>query len=381
MKETRSDIQNAKHLVFSAGGMYLIKFYGVIRQCIQSKHLDISKIKSIYGTSAGGIIGAIVAMSASVVMDWDWMDHYFYNRDMMQLSRIRYWSVSTLTTIYNSYGIYDKSFIDRLISPIFFHHHIDLSTITLAAFYLLTGIRFVCMVTRYDTLESVELSADTHPTMSLLDALYATSCVPLLYRPYKWEPPEGPAVWYIDGGIRATYPMEACIKKWGHDCIFGFCVDQLEPPDPPDGLPTNLLQYVISLLLRILFTHQFQVRESSEQHLFIKLESNISVMKVMKCTESRKAVIDRGSAEWDAYIKEMEVLSSENTDAYNAGDPKEAGDEVVDTKEANDEVGDEVVDTKEANDEAGDEVVDTKEANDEVGDEVVDTKETCYHSW
>ena len=296
-----SVIQDAQHLVFSSGGIYLVKMYGMIRACIQNRHLSISKIKSIYGTSAGAIIGAIVSMSASVLIDWDWMDHYFYNRDMMQICRVNYWSMSTLTTIYKSYGIYDKKFIASLIGPIFFHHQIQLDEITLEKFDLLTGIRFTCMATRYDTLESIELSAETHPTMTLLDALYATSCVPFIHRPYKWIPSEGEAVWYIDGGIRATYPFEACTKKYPTDIIFGVCVYQLPQTETSDCLPDTLLDYAIVLIRRLVFATQHHIQHSTS-HQFFLATGNISVMDAVKCMDARRRMIDNGSEEWIRYM-------------------------------------------------------------------------------
>ena len=56
-----------KHLVISGGGPIMIQTLGAIQHLEKNGFLNLSEIQSIYGTSAGGIVGTLICLK----YDWE----------------------------------------------------------------------------------------------------------------------------------------------------------------------------------------------------------------------------------------------------------------------------------------------------------------------
>ena len=55
-----------KHLVFSGGGPSMIQSIGCLQHLAETGYLEIDNIVSVYGTSAGAIVAALVCLK------YDW---------------------------------------------------------------------------------------------------------------------------------------------------------------------------------------------------------------------------------------------------------------------------------------------------------------------
>ena len=56
-----------KHLVFSGGGPIMIQILGAIQEIEKKNFFYLNNIESIYGTSAGAIIGVLICLK----FDWE----------------------------------------------------------------------------------------------------------------------------------------------------------------------------------------------------------------------------------------------------------------------------------------------------------------------
>ena len=73
--------------------------------------------------------------------------------------------------------------------------------------------------------EKIDFSWKTHPDWKLLDVVYCSSCLPILFSPFLTE--EGDC--YIDGGILNNYPVIHCQNAIeDHDTIFGIIKTNFE---------------------------------------------------------------------------------------------------------------------------------------------------------
>ena len=61
-----------KHLVISGGGPTMIQTLGSIQHLEENKFIDFNNIETIYGTSAGAIIGVLICLK------YDWTTLYDY---------------------------------------------------------------------------------------------------------------------------------------------------------------------------------------------------------------------------------------------------------------------------------------------------------------
>jgi predicted acylesterase/phospholipase RssA len=76
-----------KHLVISGGGHVLFQTLGAIQHLCENNFIDISNVESIFGTSAGALIGAIICMK----FDWETVNDYLIKRPWHDLFKIYQW--------------------------------------------------------------------------------------------------------------------------------------------------------------------------------------------------------------------------------------------------------------------------------------------------
>ena len=65
-----------KHLVISGGGPNILTLYGALKNLNQNDYWTIENIKSIYGTSAGSLIGLFIILN----LEWEELDNYLIKR-------------------------------------------------------------------------------------------------------------------------------------------------------------------------------------------------------------------------------------------------------------------------------------------------------------
>lgn len=65
-----------KHLVISGGGPTIIQTLGAIQYLFEHNFIDIDNIQSIYGTSAGALLGTILCLR----LEWDDITDYIIKR-------------------------------------------------------------------------------------------------------------------------------------------------------------------------------------------------------------------------------------------------------------------------------------------------------------
>ena len=65
-----------KHIVINGGGPSGLLSYGALRYLFKKNFLNMENIKSIYGTSIGGVFGVMLSLK----YDWDTLDDYLTKR-------------------------------------------------------------------------------------------------------------------------------------------------------------------------------------------------------------------------------------------------------------------------------------------------------------
>ena len=73
---------NIKHLVISGGGPSFFQYLSAIQNLEKHNFIDLTKIESIYGTSAGAIVGTLLCLKFN---DWDTINDYFYKTTMARI--------------------------------------------------------------------------------------------------------------------------------------------------------------------------------------------------------------------------------------------------------------------------------------------------------
>jgi len=192
-----------KHLVISGGGAAGFSFYGALKHTHENGLWNIADIERIYATSAGSIISVFLSLG----YEWQTIDDYIIKRPWNQVYKCEL--PMAIQAIKNQ-GLFGQSVIQETFTPLFNGKDISLD-ITLDDFYEYNKKELHFITTDYDSFDYIDVSYKTHPKWRVIDAVYASCCLPLLFSPFYKE-----SHVYFDGGIRMNYPLQVCLDGGCH---------------------------------------------------------------------------------------------------------------------------------------------------------------------
>lgn len=191
-----------KHLVISGGGITGFSFYGALKESEKMGKWNMENIESIYGTSVGSLLAVILALK----YDWETIDDYFIKRPWHNLYKFNAYSI--IEGIHRR-GIFTKQVIEDTLSPLLSARDIPL-TVTMRELYDRTNMELHIFMTEIHSFSLINLSYMSHPDMKIVDAVYCSCAVPLLFSPLIDV--HDPTKCYCDGGMIANYPILQCIE-------------------------------------------------------------------------------------------------------------------------------------------------------------------------
>jgi predicted acylesterase/phospholipase RssA len=185
-------------LVISGGGQTGFTFYGVLREANKQGYWDIENIKSIYGTSVGMIVSIILCLK----YDWETVDNYLINRPWHTVFKFDIYSV---IQSFEKRGIFTVDTIAQILMPLFSGKDVPVD-ITLVEFYALNGIDLHFFATEVNSFKVVDISHKTHPDLRVIDAVYCSSTLPIIFAPHI----SGDEC-FVDGGVMCGYPIQQAL--------------------------------------------------------------------------------------------------------------------------------------------------------------------------
>lgn len=189
-----------KHLVISGGSVWGLSAFGIIFEAISSGFLHPDDIKSIYGTSIGALVGLIFALKIDHII----LKEYLINRPWELVCKK---SMCSVLEIFENKGMIQQTFFIKFFTPLFKSVDLDIN-ITMLDLYNYNGIDFHIFVTELNSFKLVDISYKTHPEWSVLDAIYGSCAIPLLFPPMIKNDE-----CFIDGGFFLNYPISKCIEN------------------------------------------------------------------------------------------------------------------------------------------------------------------------
>lgn len=294
---------NIEHLVIAGGGHHGLSMYGVLRESNKSGFWKIENIKTIYCTS----IGTINAVSIALHYPWDDLDDFLLKRPWQNVFKV---DINTLLNTYDNKGIFDKKIIKESLGPLLMGKGLEIDT-TLFEFYEKTQIEIHFIITELNNFELIDVSYKTHPEWKLIDTVFFSACLPILFSPELVE-----NKCYIDGGILTNYPLKICIDSIGHentDSIFGI---NLKPIQRITSITSESTMYdYIFILLNKIFSKASNNNNNKykiKNEIIIHGVSSTSVFDIVDgftSYERRKLLIDSGVELWE---KQKDLLCSGN---------------------------------------------------------------------
>jgi predicted acylesterase/phospholipase RssA len=188
-----------KHIVISGGAEWGFTGFGILYEAIETGFVNMEDIESMYMCSAGSIIGCMLALK----IDSKIIHDYIIKRPWEMVCKQNKYSV---LDIYDSKGLIHIGFFENMFSSLL--KSVDLPVdITLDALYEYNHIDIHIFTTEINACRLIDISHKTHPKWRFIDAIYASSSVPIVFSPIIRE-----NHCYMDGGILLNYPIAECCK-------------------------------------------------------------------------------------------------------------------------------------------------------------------------
>ena len=327
-----------KHLVLTGGGPVGLVEYGALKYLTEKNYIIYENIKSIYSISIGGIIGLIYILK----YDWTWMDDFLIKRPWNKLFNITY---SSYINILYEKGIITKKILVSALEPLLLAKNIPLN-ITLLEFYELTKIEFNIFACCLNEIKQTKFNYIITPNVELLDALYISLTVPIIFVPLYIN-----NSYYLDGGIIVSCPINNCIreKQCHHDEIFCFMNDKTKPIDLSNNFyinysenkgnniisnDSNFFEYVFFLIKKL-----FIKISNVENDIVIYIKNNINTALsynsidasywyyVTSCDTERSYLINLGKIQAEKFLETLNETLNETSEEAPEEAPEETPEE------------------------------------------------------
>lgn len=267
-----------KHLVISGGGPIMLQILSAIQELEKNNYLNMNNIETIYGTSAGAIIGLMISLK----FDWETLNDYIIKRPWHDVFPIK---VQNILDSYTKKGIFDLKTIEKCFKPLFDAKDIPID-ISLLDFYNLTKMELHMFAFEINEYKIEDISYKSYPNLSLLKAIQMTCAIPVLLTPVCIE-----NKCFMDGGVACNYPLNYCIESGkSPDEILGF-KNKYSDDKSIVNEESTLLDYLLNFLFKAIFsanTHYSQPTIKNEvicdaTHLSLDtLRSALSNIEVRK---------------------------------------------------------------------------------------------------
>ena len=286
-----------KHLVLTGGGTAAIVIYAILRESNKENIWNINNIESIYGTSAG----AITAFCISLKYDWEEIDNYLLNRPWENVYKM---GIDNIINCFHSKGIFGKRIFEEMLHPLLKGKDLEPS-ITMKELYEYSNISLHIFTTESHNYESVDISHKTHPDWKVIDAIYCSACVPVMFIPFLKD-----EHCYTDGGITNNYPIYECLESARSPSeIFGIKLS--EQCDARITENSSLIDFLLLLLAKIREKAYLERLHSVKKDYTIKHEITLEldnskifdVVNVMKSKTEIENMIHYGVELWNRYAK------------------------------------------------------------------------------
>lgn len=282
---------NIECLVLSGGGHVGFIELGQLYYLEEQKIWDKTKIKSIYGTSAGAILACLISLN----LDWETINDYMIKRPWDKICELK---MENILNIVDTKGIYGEEIFIQFLKPLL--DAVDYSIdITLEEFYNKTNIELNFMSFNITIYESIVVNYLNFPDIPLYKALHMSCGIPLLFKPVEWK-----GNIYIDGGVETNYPIENALLNYKEENILSlkFIYNKLNYVVNKD---TSILNYFFSIFMYSILKNN-ELNKTFKYEIIYDNEEDIQTSKIFDCVlfiEKRQLLFDKGKENAKIFVE------------------------------------------------------------------------------
>lgn len=239
-------------------------------------------IQSIHATSIGTLIGTSLSLGYSI----DEIKTYMLDRPWHELYKI---NIGTCYSAIQEGGLLGIDVFKKTLEPLLFGKNLSIH-LTLAELYEVNHIDLHYYTTEFSSLLLIDISHKTHPQWTVLESIYASSCLPLLCRPFYKD-----NSYFIDGAVIMNYPLIKCLEHAEDvNTILGIYLvlenDTIELHNKPhtEHSSYKLLEYGFSLIMKLWdrIKHKETEKEKTVFHQ-IPIRGDMLITDILKSIDSK----------------------------------------------------------------------------------------------
>ena len=288
---------NIKHIVISGGGIFGLSVYGALQELHKQDFWKLETIQTFHGTS----VGTIIILFLLLEYDWDTLDKFLIKRP---LDKIFNYDVKKCIDSFENCGAFDISVFYKAFDPLFKGIDMDLN-ITMKELFDKTKKEFYIYTTELNYFTCDCISYKTHPDWKVIEAIYASSCLPMVFQPLIKENKA-----YADGGLFLNYPLQRCLDMETVDkCeVLGIYKDFTNDESDKIVTDTSTMVDYFSVLLKnlIKFTNNKKKIECDYQICINDIPTTVdTVIDFANSSEYRKQLIDIGKQHGEKFLNSL----------------------------------------------------------------------------
>ena len=203
-----------ENIVIGSGAQDLFTYIGVVDKLLKMDYIKKDNIKRVYGTSAGAMIGSLIAAGC----DWDELVNYSINKPWS-----KYFSnplTDGLINFNQKKGIVDSTCFEDALKPPFRSCGFK-STVTFKEMYEKTNIELNIYALNVNNWKHECFNHINTPDLEVIKGVHMSATFPFLVQPLYYK-----GSYYVDGGIEIDCPIDQCLDKCQEDktiCIRKLC--------------------------------------------------------------------------------------------------------------------------------------------------------------
>lgn len=277
-----------EHLVLSGGLEKGLLQIGVLEAMESQDEFAVGNLTSIYGTSIGAVIGAMLCAGLSATNVASYMIARPIARDFE--------TACLDERSHPQKGIVSGILFKLYLSNVFKAINLD-ENATMLDLYEYSGIKLHVFTVNMNGLALVDVSAVSHPNLPVWKALHMSAALPGALEPAYYD-----GQVYVDGGIRRNFPMPECLDQVEDPSsvlgikVQGFCQSRV-PPDP-NG---SLMSYVQSWFLATVVAFSLPCEYDIDGATIIELPESSAMssriaelLRLLESSEARRAMVEEG---------------------------------------------------------------------------------------
>ena len=212
---------------------------GSLMTLVNNNFFDLEKINTYICCSGGAIIGLLMSCGYSLS---------FIYRLSFSIDYKTLLNMDDLNILFDKCGLFDNKLLFEIVEKIIYKKFKQ-KNITLKQLYDKTGKLFIVKVFNLTEKKTEYISYKTHPDLSVSKSIQMTSCIPVLFKPVKYN-----KCYYLDGGLTGNMVYSEDHKNYIGIYITTRCECDIEN--------INMIDYIQLLSNSIFEKYDFDVENN-----------------------------------------------------------------------------------------------------------------------